>query len=109
MAYNKATAERIRQLLAGREGVTEKSMFGGYSFLLHGKMGVGILGEDLVVRVKPEDAPALLDDPSVRPMDFTGRAMKGFVYVAPEGYASDVALQEWLERGMSVAQELAEK
>ncbi|MBM2846978.1 MAG: methyltransferase [Bacteroidetes bacterium] len=72
MAYNEALASRTRAALARKRGITEKAMFGGLSFLLNGKMVCGVLKNDLVVRVHPDESDALLKKPYVRPMDFTG-------------------------------------
>ncbi|MBM3216980.1 TfoX/Sxy family protein, partial [Candidatus Poribacteria bacterium] len=85
MPYDENLAERIRRVVAGRHGVTEKRMFGGLAFLLDGKMFCGIANSDLMVRVGPERYEAALSLPHVRPMDFTGRPMTGYVYVGPEG------------------------
>lgn len=100
MVYDERLAQRLRNTLARRKGVTEKPMFGGLSFLLQGKMFCGVLKDDLVVRIDPADAEALLKKPQVRPMDFTGRPMKGFLYVGPTGYRTDRMLSDWVERGM---------
>ena len=101
MAYHEALANNIRTALAHHTGITEKNMFGGLSFLLHGKMCCGVLKDILVVRINPEDAPTLLAKPHVRPMDFTGRPMKGFLYVGAEGYKTKKQLTFWVERSIS--------
>lgn len=96
MAYDEELAERIRDVLRDRPSAREKKMFGGVAFMLNGHMAVGIVGESLMARVDParyEDALAL---PYVRPMDFTGRPMKGYVYVDPSGIESDTALENWI-------------
>jgi TfoX/Sxy family transcriptional regulator of competence genes len=100
MAYSEELAERLRHLLLRDPRVSEKRMFGGLSFLVDGKMFCGILGNDLMVRVDPSDSEALLGGPHVRPMDFTGRPMKGFLYVDPGGYGSDEALAGWTNRAL---------
>jgi TfoX/Sxy family transcriptional regulator of competence genes len=100
MAYDEQLAARVRRILRRRDGVSEKKMFGGLSFLLHGKMCCGVLQNDLVVRIQPEDYEAALEQPSVRPMDFTGRPLKGFIYVGPEGCQSDKELSRWIEHGV---------
>lgn len=98
MAYDEGLAERIRDILGETEGITEKKMFGGLAFLLHGKLTVGITGDDLMVRVHPNEAEALLNQPHVRNMDFTGRPMKGFLYVSPEGVEDEGALTAWVDK-----------
>ena len=97
MAYDPKLAERIRAIAAGRKGVTEKEMFGGIAFLLDGKMFVGLAKNQLMVRVGPDRHDEALARPHVRPMDFTGRPMRGYVYVAPAGYANARALSAWID------------
>lgn len=99
MAYDEGLAERIRLVLDGRPKITEKKMFGGVAFLLEGKMFVGIVKDDLMVRVGPERHGEALEDPHARPMDFTGRPMAGYVFVAPAGVDDDDALARWVELG----------
>ena len=84
-------------------------MFGGLAFLLKGKMFCGVLQKDLVLRLGPEAGEQALKSPHVRPMDFTGRPMKGYVYVAPAGVPSDRALQQWLERAIAFTSALKRK
>jgi TfoX/Sxy family transcriptional regulator of competence genes len=80
MPFDEALAERVRRLLQGTYSLKEKRMFGGLAFMVRGHMCCGIVGEDFVVRTGPEDYAAALAQPHTRPMDFTGRAMRGFVY-----------------------------
>jgi TfoX/Sxy family transcriptional regulator of competence genes len=103
MAYDEKLAARIRGVLDGRSGVTERKMFGGLAFLLDGKMFCGIARHDLMVRVGAERYEDALGQPHVRPMDFTGRPMKGYVFVGTRGLASDSALASWVERGIDAA------
>ena len=98
MAYDEQLAERIRKLLARRKNITEKKMFGGLSFLRNGKMLCGVVKDLLVVRVGPEETGKLLQKHHVRPMDFTGRPMRGFLYVEPAGTKSAAQLAGWVER-----------
>jgi TfoX/Sxy family transcriptional regulator of competence genes len=100
MAYDQGLAARIRDELADRDGVTEKQMFGGIAYLLEGKMFVGIVGDELMVRVGPDADDEALERPHVRPMDFTGRPMKGYVFVAPKGVTEDSVLRDWIERAL---------
>lgn len=95
MAYDLELAERIRRAVSRRRGVAEKAMFGGLAFLLDGKMFVGIVKDDLMVRVGPERHGAALAEPHVRPMDFAGRPMKGYVYVGPAGCTEDADVARW--------------
>jgi TfoX/Sxy family transcriptional regulator of competence genes len=109
MAYDEGLAERIRGELAEQQGVQEKHMFGGLSFLLNGNMAVGVIKDDMVVRADPEQYDALLELPHARPMDFTGRPMKGWIYVAPEGLAEDADLRAWIAHGVDYARSLPPK
>ena len=104
MAYDEGLAQRIRPLLAGRGEVTERKMFGGIAFMVGDRMAVGIVGDDLMVRVGPEAHDAALARPHTRPMDFTGRPSRGMVYVAPAGIASDAELARWVEAGAAYAE-----
>jgi TfoX/Sxy family transcriptional regulator of competence genes len=96
MAYDEGLAERIRLVLDDEERVSEKEMFGGVAFLLDGKMFVGIVKEDLMVRVGPDRYDESLTRAHVRPMDFTGKPMLGYVFVAPDGVAEDSELERWI-------------
>ena len=89
MVYDEKLAERIRIIIRKNKNVTEKKMFGGLSFLLNGKMCCGVLKDILVVRVNPIESNMLLKKPHVRPMDFTGRPIKGFLYVSADGYKTE--------------------
>jgi hypothetical protein len=109
VAYDLALAERVRSALASRADVVEMKMFGGIAFMVGGHMACGIVGEDLMVRVGPEAHAAALAQPHVRPMDFSGRPMRGYVYIDPDGLAADVDLVRWVERGASFARTLPPK
>ena len=109
MAYDEELAERVRQALGGQDGVVEKKMFGGLAFMLHGNMSVGVEKDRLTVRVGAERYQEALARPHARPMDFTGRPMKGFVYVPPEALQTDAALQEWVQMGVEFALTLPRK
>lgn len=101
MSYDERIAERIRRALHDRRGITEKKMFGGIAFLSRGRMFCGVLRDDLVVRVGPDRHETALARPGTRPMDFTGRPMKGFVYVAPRGCRTARDLRRWIEDGLA--------
>ena len=109
MAYDQHLAERVRQCLARRKGITEKKMFGGLAFILRGKMCCGVLNDNLVVRVGPERYERDLSRPHVRPMDFTGRPMKGYVFVAPGGLKTDKRLGKWIDEGGEFVSALTRK
>ncbi len=101
MAYDERLAERARVLLKGERALVEKKMFGGLAYLSNGKMFAGILHEDLVVRVGPENNDAALKEPHTRPMDFTGKPMNGYVYVSPNGTKTAGQLRAWLGKGLA--------
>ncbi len=103
MAYDDGLAERLRGALEEQRDVSEKKMFGGLCFLVDNKMCVGIVKSELMVRVGAERHAEALRQPHARPMDFTGRPMKGFVYVAPEGFDSERQLAWWVGLGVSYA------
>jgi hypothetical protein len=107
MAYDDELANRIRQVFGARREITERKMFGGLAFLCRGRMCCGIVGSDLMVRVPVEEFEAIMRERHVRPMDFTGKPLRGFVYVAPPGFGTTSALHMWLSRGERVAQEKA--
>jgi TfoX/Sxy family transcriptional regulator of competence genes len=96
MAYDTGLAQRIREALGDRPGVSERAMFGGLAFLVDGKMVVGIQDSVLMARVGPERYENALTEAHVRPMDFTGRPMRGYVYVDPPGLQEDRALNAWV-------------
>jgi TfoX/Sxy family transcriptional regulator of competence genes len=102
MAYDEGLAQRLRDALIDEREVTEKKMFGGLCLLIGGKMCLGIVGEELMVHVGDAYANALKRD-GARKMDFTGRPMKGMVFVSAEGIESETALEEWVRMGVASA------
>src|SRR5688572_11756697 len=109
MAYDEGLAERVRGVLEERGPVSERRMFGGLAFLVRGHMAVGIVKDELMVRVGPEAYAHALSEPHARAMDFTGRPMKGLLFVSPEGLESDTDLERWIERGFGYAASLPAK
>jgi TfoX/Sxy family transcriptional regulator of competence genes len=109
MAYDEGLAERIRGVLADRPDVSEKRMFGGIVFMIRGHMSVGIAKDDLMVRVGRDSHDELVRQPHARPMDFTGRPMKGFLYVSSPGLESDADLERWVGHGVKHALSLPAK
>jgi TfoX/Sxy family transcriptional regulator of competence genes len=106
MAYDETVAARIRQALRGKEGLTEKKMFGGVAFLLEGNMLVGVMGERLLVRTGPQEHAAALKRPHAGPMTFTGKPMRGFVVVEPAGFATGQDLRNWISLALGYVREL---
>lgn len=109
MAYDEGLAERIRQILEDRRDVVEKKMFGGVAFMVRGHMAVGIVKEDLLVRVGLEAHDALVKKPHARIMDFSGRPMRGFLFVASKGLDADPVLARWIATGVAYAESLPQK
>ena len=109
MAFDESLASRIRQHLARRKSVEEKKMFGGVGFLLHGNMLVGVWKDSLIARLGPDEGDLALLEPHVKEFDITGRAMKGWVLVAPEGVEGDEQLDGWIERATKFVKTLPAK
>ena len=108
MAYNAEIADRVLKMMVGREGLTERKMFGGIAFMLNGNMCFGVTNDDLMVRVGADGLEDALAQPPARPMDFTGRPMKGFVFV-DAGAVGDRVLRQWIQRGVTFAESLPAK
>ncbi len=104
MAYDEKLAARIRKVLHGRRDLVEMRMFGGVAFMVRGHMSCGVVGSELMVRVDPDEGDDLLRQPHVRPMDFTGRPMRGFLYVDPPGIATAPSLKKWVARATAHAE-----
>lgn len=109
MAYDEGLAERVRGLAQDLARLDEKKMFGGLCFLVRGNMAAGIVGDELMARVGPVAYAECLRLPHAREMDFTGKPMKGLIYVAPDGIAEDEDLLAWLKRGLAYAASLPPK
>ena len=98
MAYNETLAGRIRQILNLQKLlVEEKKMMGGLTFMVNRKMCVGIVKDDLMARIAPEEYESALSQKGCRPMDFTGRPMKGFVFITAEGIKTAKGLEYWVK------------
>jgi hypothetical protein len=109
MAFSEQLAERIRQGLARRKGIEEKKMFGGVGFLLNGNLLVGVWKDSLIVRLGPDEGDEALKEPHVKEFDITGRPMKGWVLVGPEGVEGDDELSGWVQRAMKFVGKLPAK
>lgn len=110
MAYDEHLAERLRELLLGEDGLTEKRMFGGLAFLINGNMAVSASGQGgLLLRVDPAENDALLAEPHAELFEMRGRSMRGWLRVAPEGLGSEQALERWVKHGVSYARSLPPK
>lgn len=109
MAFDEGVAQRIREVLEGRPDIVEKKMFSGLAFMQAGHMCCGIVGETLMARVGPDAYDSALDFPHVRPMDFTGKPLKGFVYVEPDGFLEDDELRAWVDQCLTFTSTLPPK
>lgn len=109
MAYDEDLAERVRGIVAPMKGVTEMAMFGGLAFMLNGHMFVGVIQDDLMVRVGPDAHDAALKHAGARPMDFAKRPMKGYVYVDEKGTTNGRSLAKWVRMGSDFASRLPPK
>lgn len=109
MAFDEGLAQRIRDLLHSRNDVVEKKMFGGLCFMVSGHMTVGIVKDKLMARVGPDQYDKSLHKPHTNKMDFTGRPMKGMIYVLPEGVNTDQDLQAWLDTCLNFTSSLTPK
>lgn len=109
MAFNESLAARIRSALARKKGITEKKMFGGVCFLLNGNMLVGVWKEFLIARLGPDQGEDALLEPHVRKMDITGKPMKGWVMVEPEGVEDDGQVKDWIQRAVKFVGKLPGK
>ena len=109
MAFDEGLADRIREELGARADVSERKMFGGIGFMVGGNMAVGVIGEDLIVRLSGDEAEQALAEDGVREFDFTGRPMKGWVFVAPDQTADDESLSRWVDAGADHAASLPAK
>jgi hypothetical protein len=98
MAYSERLAQRIRDVLAGNRAISEKKMFGGIAFLRHGLMFVGVSESSLMARVGKANHTDSLSRKHVRPMDFTGKPMQGYVFIDAPGIKTDAQLRFWLKR-----------
>src|SRR3954453_5140040 len=109
MAFDESLAARIRDALARKKGVEEKKMFGCVCFMLDGNALAGVWKDRLIARLGPDEGEAALREPHVRPFDITGRPMRNWVAVEPEGVEDDGQLKEWVERALKFVRTLAKK
>ena len=109
MPYDEGVADRIRSVLGGHAGISEMRSFGGLSFLLNGNMCCGVLNDELVVRGGPDAYDDALAREHARMMDFTGRPMKGWLYVGSVGFSEDADLEDWVALGIDFASSLPAK
>lgn len=109
MAYSEELAQRVRDIVFERSGVTEKKMFGGVAWMIDGNMAVATVGDGLLVRLDPEEREAALSEPHVGPMEMTGRTMRAFVIVDALGLETEADLDRWIDTGAETALSLPPK
>jgi TfoX/Sxy family transcriptional regulator of competence genes len=110
VAYDEDLAERVRELIAGDQDVTEQRMFGGLAFLVGGRMSVAASGQGgLMVHVDPADTDALVTKPHARRFEMRGRPLDGWVRVDAEGVRTKRQLEPWVRRGAAYARSLPTK
>ena len=105
MAYNEKLANRIREKMQHLKKVQEKEMMGGLAFLYNGKMCVGIVKDELMCRIGPDAYEEALEQKGCRPMDFTGKPMKGWVFVAEDGFRSKENFDYWIDLAVAFNKE----
>ena len=110
MAYDENLSKIIHDTLVVLEqDFVEKKMFGGIAFMIDEKMACGIVKDELMIRIMPERYEAALAKPEARDMDFTGRPMKGFLFVSQEGLQTTAEIKEWLRLGIEFAEKTEKK
>lgn len=109
MAYSDELACRVRDVLAERVSLDERKMFGGLAFMHRRHMFAGVLGERLVVRIGPEAGERALEHAYVTPMDFTGRPLKGYVYVGAPGLKHADDIRRWINQAVEFVESLPPK
>ncbi len=109
MAYDEDVADRLREAMKRRRGITEKKMFGGIAFMANGHMACGVVKDFLCFRLGEEGAAEALGEPHTRPMDFTGKPLKTMIYLDPPGFKKDADLKAWVDRALTFARSLPPK
>ena len=109
MSYDEALAARLRLYFSSRDEVSEKTMMGGLAFMINGNMCVGASDHRLMARIGPRHYATALKDMHVSIMNYTGKPLKGFVYVEPEALISDEQLHGWIKRCEHFVQQLPPK
>jgi TfoX/Sxy family transcriptional regulator of competence genes len=110
MAYDEDLANRIRELIAHEENLTERKMFGGLAFLIGGRMSVSVSGRGgLLLRTDPAETDELLAKPYAHPFEMRGRPMDGWLRIEAEGVTTKRQLERWVARGVAYARSLAPK
>ena len=109
MAYSEELADRVREIVSRKKDIEEKKLFGGIGFLLNGNILVCVWKEFLIVRLGPGDGEKALKEKFVIPFDITGKPMKGWVMVVPDGVEDDSQLKKWIQRSTKFVETLPAK
>ena len=109
MAFDENLQLKIDKAIARKRGISSKRMFGGLCYLCNGNMFCGIVGEKLMARVGPDAYDAALKEPFVSEMDFTGKPMKGMIYIHPKGIADEKSIKKWIEASLAFVKTLPKK
>jgi len=109
MAYDEQIVQRLERAVEGAPGLTMRKMFGGVGWMVNGNMAVGALGDGIMVRVDPAEHDELMAETGAGVFDYTGRPMRGWIHVHPEGLATEDELQTWADRGLRYAASLPPK
>lgn len=109
MTDNDKLARRIAAVLKGKRGVSQRKMFGGICFMLHGNMVCGTVKDKLMARVGSDYQEKAMKLKYVRPMDFTGKPLKGMIYVLPDGIKTKALLEKWIGHALAYARTLPKK
>lgn len=109
MSYDEGAAERVREIMQDIPGCSEKTMFGGIAFMINGNMCAGIVKHELMLRVGPILYDEMLMKRFVRKMDFTGKPMKGLVYIEPDGFSENEDLKGWIDGALLFVNSLPAK
>ena len=109
MAFDENLAARIRTALTRKKGIEEKKMFGGLCFLLHGHMLVGVWKNSLIARIGQEQSDEAMLEPNVKALDISGKPMRGWIIVEPDGVAGDGAVKRWMQQEMNFVGKLPAK
>ena len=109
MAFDELLAARIRKALARKRRIEEKKMFGGVGFLLNGNLLVGVWKDSLIARLEHRESTDALREPHVKAFDVTGKPMRGWINVEPQGIADEDQLKGWIELAMKFVKSLPKK
>ena len=97
MAYSEKMADRIREALAGQKNIEEKKMFGGLCFMVNDKMCIGVNQDEIMCRIDPDVYDEAVERNGARPMDFTGRPMRGYVFVSEDSIKKKSDFDYWIK------------